>query len=200
MYYIPRRAFYAQSTLPTAAGAFRLLRCILVRERITLLHAHQAFSALGLEALVHAQTMGYKVGEGRRYCSWAMMPGGANRFQLPLPLYYSRPSQCPFPPPLLHLHQHPPPPDPRPPPLRHQTVFTDHSLFGFADASSIITNKLLKAVLSGVGAVICVSHTSRENTVLRACLPPARVSVIPNGVCGLGCAALSPFSCPISLN
>lgn len=64
-------------------------------------------------------------------------------------------------------------------------MFTDHSLFGFADAPSIATNKLLKAVLSDANAVICVSHTSRENTVLRACLPPARVSVIPNG--GLGC-------------
>ena len=40
---------------------------------------------------------------------------------------------------------------------------------------------MLKAVLSDVHAVICVSHTSKENTVLRACLPPAMVSVIPNG-------------------
>lgn len=73
-------------------------------------------------------------------------------------------------------------PCPRPAPHpRAQVVFTDHSLFGFADAASIATNKLLKAALSDVQAVICVSHTSRENTVLRACLPPARVSVIPNG-------------------
>ncbi|KIY98372.1 phosphatidylinositol glycan, class A [Monoraphidium neglectum] len=120
VYYIPRRPFYAQSTLPTIAGNMRLLRAILVREGITLLHAHQAFSALGIEALVHARTMGYRA------------------------------------------------------------VFTDHSLFGFADAASIATNKILKAALSDVNAVICVSHTSRENTVLRACLPPARVSVIPN--------------------
>jgi Glycosyltransferase Family 4 len=62
-------------------------------------------------------------------------------------------------------------------------VFTDHSLFGFADAASILTNKLLKGVLADVQAVICVSHTSRENTVLRAGLPPARVHVIPNGEC-----------------
>lgn len=64
VYYIPRRPIYAQSTLPTVAGALRLLRVVLVRERITLLHAHQAFSALGLEALVHARTMGYRVGWG----------------------------------------------------------------------------------------------------------------------------------------
>lgn len=40
-----------------------------------------------------------------------------------------------------------------------KAVFTDHSLFGFADASSILTNKLLKFSLSDVDHVICVSHT-----------------------------------------
>ncbi|KAF9226232.1 glycosyltransferase family 4 protein [Gyrodon lividus] len=48
-----------------------------------------------------------------------------------------------------------------------RTVFTDHSLFGFEDAASILTNKLLAAALKNVDAVICVSHTGRENTVLR---------------------------------
>jgi ribosomal protein L34 len=42
-------------------GAFRLLRLICIRERISLLHCHQAFSTLGGEALVQARTMGYKV-------------------------------------------------------------------------------------------------------------------------------------------
>ncbi|KAI8820391.1 uncharacterized protein EV422DRAFT_496850 [Fimicolochytrium jonesii] len=60
--------------------------------------------------------------------------------------------------------------------------FTDHSLFGFEDASSILTNKLLKFTLSDIDHVICVSHTSKENTVLRACLDPLNVSVIPNAV------------------
>ena len=82
-----------------------------------------------------------------------------------------------------------------------RTCFTDHSLFGFADAASILTNKLLKFTLSDVDHVICVSHTwyltslpprytplppdnhtSKENTVLRASLDPASVSVIPNAV------------------
>lgn len=40
-----------------------------------------------------------------------------------------------------------------------RTVFTDHSLFGFADAASILTNKILKFALSDVDHVICVSHT-----------------------------------------
>ena len=38
-------------------------------------------------------------------------------------------------------------------------VFTDHSLFGFSDAGSIMANKLLKFSLSDVGHVVCVSHT-----------------------------------------
>lgn len=40
-----------------------------------------------------------------------------------------------------------------------RTVFTDHSLFGFDDAASILTNKLLVGNLLNVDAVICVSHT-----------------------------------------
>ncbi|KAL2755448.1 glycosyltransferase family 4 protein [Sodiomyces alcalophilus JCM 7366] len=63
-----------------------------------------------------------------------------------------------------------------------RTVFTDHSLFGFADAASILTNKILKFILSDVDHVICVSHTCKENTVLRASLDPLMVSVIPNAV------------------
>lgn len=62
-----------------------------------------------------------------------------------------------------------------------QVVFTDHSLFGFADFSSIFINKYLKYFICDVHAMICVSHTSKENLVLRACVPPSRVSVIPNG-------------------
>ncbi|KAK5997970.1 Phosphatidylinositol N-acetylglucosaminyltransferase gpi3 subunit [Cladobotryum mycophilum] len=65
-----------------------------------------------------------------------------------------------------------------------RTVFTDHSLFGFADAASILTNKLLKFILSDVDHSICVSHTCKENTVLRASLDPLMVSVIPNAVVG----------------
>lgn len=79
-----------------------------------------------------------------------------------------------------------------------RTVFTDHSLFGFDDAASILTNKLLEAVLRNVDAVICVSHTGyadvyiltpdaesvfrRENTALRARLYPETAYVIPNAL------------------
>ncbi|KAL5014898.1 hypothetical protein ScPMuIL_009168 [Solemya velum] len=63
-----------------------------------------------------------------------------------------------------------------------KAVFTDHSLFGFADASSIITNKLLSFSLADCNHAICVSHISKENTVLRANISPETVSVIPNAV------------------
>eukprot|EP01126_Amoeba_proteus_P004469 TRINITY_DN11490_c0_g2_i1.p1 TRINITY_DN11490_c0_g2~~TRINITY_DN11490_c0_g2_i1.p1 ORF type:complete len:346 (-),score=71.77 TRINITY_DN11490_c0_g2_i1:30-1067(-) len=66
--------------------------------------------------------------------------------------------------------------------MGYKTVFTDHSLFGFADLSSIHTNKLLKFALSDVSHVICVSNTSKENTVLRGSLYPEDVSVIPNAI------------------
>ncbi|WFD32011.1 phosphatidylinositol N-acetylglucosaminyltransferase [Malassezia sp. CBS 17886] len=63
-----------------------------------------------------------------------------------------------------------------------KAVFTDHSLFGFADVASILTNKLLKFALTDIDHVVCVSHTGRENTVLRAALRPEDVSTIPNAI------------------
>lgn len=63
-----------------------------------------------------------------------------------------------------------------------KTVFTDHSLFGFADASAVLTNKFLELSLSDCDHCICVSHTGKENTVLRAKVQKEKVSVIPNAV------------------
>ncbi|GLJ42395.1 hypothetical protein SUGI_0878100 [Cryptomeria japonica] len=122
VYYIPWLPFVMQNCLPTIYGIFPILRTILIRERITLVHGHQAFSTLCHEALLHARTMGYKV------------------------------------------------------------VFTDHSLYGFADIGSIHMNKVLQFTLADVNQAICVSHTSKENTVLRSGLPPNKVFVIPNAV------------------
>jgi len=61
-----------------------------------------------------------------------------------------------------------------------RTCFTDHSLFGFSDAPSIHINKVLQWALRCVDECICVSNTSRENTVLRARIPPERVNAIAN--------------------
>lgn len=122
VYYLPFLVIYNQCTLPTIMISFPLIRNILIREDITVVHAHSAFSSLALEVMLHAATLGLRA------------------------------------------------------------VFTDHSLFGFADASAIITNKLLNMSLAFANHVICVSHTGKENTVLRANVPPSRVSVIPNAV------------------
>ncbi|KAF7489471.1 Phosphatidylinositol N-acetylglucosaminyltransferase subunit A [Sarcoptes scabiei] len=103
-------------------SCFPIVRYILIRERIEIVHGHSAFSALAHEVMFHAKTLGLK------------------------------------------------------------TVFTDHSLFGFADASAIITNKLLKVMLSVCNRVICVSHTGKENTALRAGVSPNRIFVIPHPV------------------
>ncbi len=122
VYYVPMQPFYNQVVLFTVFATLPLLRNIFVREGITIVHGHSAFSTLAHEAMLHARTMGIKA------------------------------------------------------------VFTDHSLFGFADLSSILTNKVLKFSLAGINHTICVSHTSKENTALRASLNPHTISVIPNAV------------------
>ncbi|XP_033101410.1 phosphatidylinositol N-acetylglucosaminyltransferase subunit A-like [Anneissia japonica] len=122
VYYLPIGPFYNQCILPTLFTTLPIIRNIFIREQVTIVHGHSAFSALAHETMIHAKTMGLK------------------------------------------------------------SMFTDHSLFGFADASSIITNHILQISLADAHHVICVSHTSRENTVLRASLNPNNVSVIPNAV------------------
>ena len=122
VYYIPWNPFLMQNTLPTFYGTLPIMRTILIQEKITLVHGHQAFSTLCHEALMHARTMGYKV------------------------------------------------------------VFTDHSLYGFADVGSIHMNMVMQFTLVDVSQAICVSHTSKENIVLRSGLPPEKVFVIPNAV------------------
>ena len=122
VYYVPFFVLYRESTFPTVFSFFPMLRQILIREQIDIVHGHASLSSMCHEAILHGRTMGLK------------------------------------------------------------TVFTDHSLFGFADTGSILGNKLLKFTLSDVGHVICVSHTCKENTVLRASLDPLQVSVIPNAV------------------
>ncbi|KAF3453000.1 hypothetical protein FNV43_RR03433 [Rhamnella rubrinervis] len=122
VYYVPWKHFLMQNTFPTFYGTLPIIRTILIREKISLVHGHQAFSTLCHEALMHARTMGYKV------------------------------------------------------------VFTDHSLYGFADVGSIHMKKVLQFTLADVRQAICVSHTSKENTVLRSGLPPEKVFVMPNAI------------------
>ncbi|RZF40368.1 hypothetical protein LSTR_LSTR008798 [Laodelphax striatellus] len=122
VYYLPIKTFYNQCVLPTCISSLPLIRYVLLREQVTIVHGHSAFSALAHEAMIIARLLGIK------------------------------------------------------------TVFTDHSLFGFADTSAIITNKLLELSLADCNHCICVSHIGKENTVLRARVNHERVSVIPNAV------------------
>ena len=111
-----------QLSMPSFQAWLPLFRNILIRENISIVHAHQCVSSMTHASLMHAQSMGY------------------------------------------------------------HTVYTDHSLFGLNDFPGINLNKLLKFTLTGVDYSICVSHTCRENLVLRASLDPKKVAVIPNAV------------------
>lgn len=82
VYYVPSWLVTDQVSLPTVFTTLPLFRSIWIRERIDLVHGHQAFSSMCHEAVIHARTLGLK------------------------------------------------------------TVFTDHSLFGFNDTASILTNKV----------------------------------------------------------
>lgn len=58
VYYLPLQVMYNQSTATTCFHSLPLLRCVFVRERITMVHAHSSFSAMAHDALFHAKTMG----------------------------------------------------------------------------------------------------------------------------------------------
>ncbi|XP_013186976.1 phosphatidylinositol N-acetylglucosaminyltransferase subunit A [Amyelois transitella] len=122
VYYLPVTVMYAQCVLPTMIAHVALVRYILIRECIEIIHGHSAFSVMGHEVSIIGKLMGLK------------------------------------------------------------TVFTDHSLFGFADTSAVLTNKYLQMCLCECDHCICVSHTGKENTVMRAKVKAHKVSVIPNAV------------------
>lgn len=63
IYYLPIKVFYNQCVLPTMICNLPLLRYILLRERIEIVHAHSAFSALAHEGIMIGMLMGLKVGE-----------------------------------------------------------------------------------------------------------------------------------------
>lgn len=106
VYYLPIQVMYNQSIVPTMVGQMPLIRYVLIRERIQIVHGHSAFSAIAHEAIHIAGCMGLK------------------------------------------------------------TVFTDHSLFGFADMSAVITNKMLEILLANCNHSICVSHTGMYHTLV----------------------------------
>ncbi|AQZ17800.1 SPT14 (YPL175W) [Zygosaccharomyces parabailii] len=63
-----------------------------------------------------------------------------------------------------------------------RTVFTDHSLYGFANIGAILLNKLLKFSLTNIDRTICVSNICKDNMIVRTDIAPEKISVIPNAV------------------
>jgi phosphatidylinositol glycan class A protein len=61
VFYLPVKVFYNQCVLPTVVCSLPLIRFIFIRERITIIHGHSAFSALAHEAMVIGRLMGLKV-------------------------------------------------------------------------------------------------------------------------------------------
>ena len=57
VYYCPLAPLAANACIPTFTASLPLLRSILLREAITIVHAHQATSTLGSESIVHASMM-----------------------------------------------------------------------------------------------------------------------------------------------
>ncbi|CAG9463782.1 unnamed protein product [Pedinophyceae sp. YPF-701] len=122
VFYAPRWCMPLSVAAPSIFLSQSLLRSIVVREQVDVVHCHQAFSVLALEAMLAAKPLGCRL------------------------------------------------------------VFTDHSLLGLASPGGVLINKLMKLLLSDADRIICVSHIARENTVLRACVPPDQVYAIPNAI------------------
>lgn len=61
VYYLPIQTFYSQCILPTMMCNIPLLRYILIREQIEIVHGHSAFSALAHEVMFVGKLMGLRV-------------------------------------------------------------------------------------------------------------------------------------------
>ncbi|EUD66161.1 phosphatidylinositol glycan, class A [Plasmodium inui San Antonio 1] len=122
VYYLPFETYMDVVTFPNIVGTLPLCRNILYREKVDIVHGHQATSALAHQFILHAKSLGLK------------------------------------------------------------TIYTDHSLYSFSDKGCIHVNKLLKYCINDVDHSICVSHTNRENLVLRTEINPYKTSVIGNAL------------------
>lgn len=63
VYYLPIHTFYNQCILPTMMCNIPLLRYILIREQIEIVHGHSAFSALAHEVMFVGKLLGLRVTE-----------------------------------------------------------------------------------------------------------------------------------------
>lgn len=61
MYYLPIKPFYNQCVLPSMVSSLPLIRYVLVREQITIIHGHSAFSTLAHETMMIGRLLGIQV-------------------------------------------------------------------------------------------------------------------------------------------
>lgn len=122
IYYTPIRPIFDQNSLPILWFFSPMIRHILIREAIDIVHYHAASAFMSISSQISIAAMG--------------------------------------------LH----------------SVYTDHSLFPFSDSMYIHINKGNKCGLTETDQFIAVSHICKENLILRACLDPNDVNVIPNAV------------------
>lgn len=126
VYYLPFLLYPKQNIIwPLVFHTLSYARQILIREQISIVHGHSAFSPLAHEVMFHAKSLGIN------------------------------------------------------------TVFTDHSLFGFDDFGARVHNQVVKLSLLQCNHIICVSHVGKQNKAL--CLRKNKgetipISVIPNAV------------------
>lgn len=59
VYYCPVVPFYDQVAWPTLFAFLPLFRQILIRERVGVVHTHQATSVMSIECALYARTMGF---------------------------------------------------------------------------------------------------------------------------------------------
>lgn len=102
VYYIPIHTIPphdAHATLPQFFAFMPILRNILIREDIDIIHGHGSLSSMACEAIISGGSMGVR------------------------------------------------------------GVLSDHSLYGLGGKGEMWGNKMLRATIADIGAVICVSHT-----------------------------------------
>ena len=122
IYYTPIRPIFDQNSLPILWFFAPLIRHILIREAIDIVHYHAASAFMTISCSASIGAMGIR------------------------------------------------------------SVYTDHSLFPFSDSMYVHINKGNKCGLTETDQFIAVSHICKENLILRACLDPNDVNVIPNAV------------------
>ncbi|KAG9057595.1 hypothetical protein FS842_005556 [Serendipita sp. 407] len=154
VYHVPLKVLISNATLPNYLTFLPYIRNIVLRERITIVHGHASLSSYAQEAILHAHLFGSHF---ESMFGWWRGREGKEKDRKGQSTEHETRREI-------------------------RTVFTDHSLFALDDATGILTNKLLAAALNNVDAVICVSHTARENTILRANLDPRTSYVIPSAI------------------